>query len=117
MGTKQHTIIVLGVSVLIALATAFFPWKTHSADIKSRVYESANGWGYDILVNNKLLIHQESIPGIAGHRGFSEKKQAAQTACLIINKMKRGQLPTITKFEIYQICPLIAINAEQGKHQ
>lgn len=117
MGTKQHNIIVLAVSVIIAIVITFYQLNRQKTNnIESKVYESANGWGYDILVDNKLLIHQESVPGMSGHAGFPEKQQAIQTASLIINKMKHGQLPTVTKFEINQICPLTALNGQQGKH-
>ena len=84
----------------------------------SNVFHTSTGWGYEILVNDHVFIRQESIPVLNGHQGFQLRTQAQATAQLIINKMKRHQPPTVTTFEIRQICPLNKIdNGQQGKHQ
>ena len=50
-------------------------------------------WGYDILVNNKLTIHQPSIPSLPGNEGFKTKEGAEKVARLVIKKMKKGEMP------------------------
>jgi hypothetical protein len=110
MTKRFNTLIILG-AVLVSAGIWLYSFN-HGATSKKKkisafVFSGSNGWGYDILVNDTLFIHQESIPVIAGKRGFDKKEQAEQAAQLIINKMKRGQLPTITTFEIEQ---LISIN-------
>jgi len=58
-------------------------------------------WGYDIYVNNKLKIHQPNIPGKSGKEGFKTKEDAEKVARLVIEKMKRGEMPpTVTPEEI-----------------
>jgi hypothetical protein len=52
-----------------------------------------NTWGYDILVNNKLTIHQPSIPSLPGNEGFKSKKNAEKIAKLVVKKMKNGEMP------------------------
>jgi hypothetical protein len=52
-----------------------------------------NTWGYDILVNNKLIIHQPCIPSLPGNEGFKTKEDAAKVAKLVIEKMKKGEMP------------------------
>jgi hypothetical protein len=52
-----------------------------------------NTWGYDILVNNKLTIHQPSIPSQPGNEGFKTKESAEKVAKLVIQKMKKGEMP------------------------
>jgi hypothetical protein len=87
---------------------------THKREsITSKIFLGLNGWGYDILVNDTLFIHQESVPVLSGKKGFLKKEQAEQTAQLIINKMKRGQHPTITTFEMEQ---LFSLNEIQHDH-
>lgn len=52
-----------------------------------------NTYGYDILVKNRLLIHQPSIPGMPGNKGFAKKTDAEKVARLIIKKMGQGMMP------------------------
>jgi hypothetical protein len=52
-----------------------------------------NTWGYDILVDKKLTIHQPSIPSLPGNEGFKTKEGAEKVANLVIGKMKKGEMP------------------------
>ena len=47
-----------------------------------------NTWCYDIFQDEKLLIHQTSIPGIPGNVGFKTKSAAEKVALLVIEKLK-----------------------------
>lgn len=107
--TKPSNLIIIGAALIIS-ATIWIV-TLNKQDVKRKkitatIFQGLNGWGYDILVNDKLFIHQESVPAAHGKTGFTEKKQAEQTARLIINKMERGELPTVTTFELEQIIPL-----------
>lgn len=73
--------------------------------ISARVFENHEGWGYDILVNDTIFIHQPSVPGRPGHKGFPRKEMAEEMAKRIINKMEKGKLPSVTTFEVEQIYP------------
>ena len=104
---KWNNWFIIGIAIVIAaciwikaLKQQTEKRKTH---IVSNVFKGRNGWGYDILVNDTLFIHQETVPASAGNKGFQTRKQAEQTALLIINKMKRRQLPSVTTFELQQI--------------
>jgi hypothetical protein len=120
--TKQRNIsVILGAAILSACIWlyAFNTTTTQKGkSITSKVFFGLSGWGYDILVNDTLFIHQESIPVLAGKQGFPKKEQAEQAANLIINKMERGQLPTISTFEMKQLLSLNEIqNDRAGKTQ
>ena len=52
-----------------------------------------NTWGYDILVDNRMKIHQPSIPGQPGNEGFKTREGAEKAAKLVIKKMKKGDMP------------------------
>ena len=52
-----------------------------------------NTWGYDILVDNRMKIHQLSVPGQPGNEGFKTKEGAEKVAKLVIKKMKKGVMP------------------------
>ncbi len=77
--------------------------KKQSYRFHSRVFSTASGWGYEILVNDSLFIHQDFIPSLAVQNGFEKKDQAEKTARLIINKLKAGHRPTVSTLEIQNI--------------
>jgi hypothetical protein len=52
-----------------------------------------NTWGYDILVEHQMEIHQPSIPGQPGNEGFKTREGAEKVAKLVIKKMKKGEMP------------------------
>lgn len=105
MRTSRHNILVISIAVVIS-AGIYFIARSQSPKQKfsSRVFRVAEKWGYEILVNDKVFIRQETIPAVNGMQGFESPEQATQTAALIINKMKSGRHPTVTTFEIQQIC-------------
>ncbi|MES1220694.1 MAG: DUF4907 domain-containing protein [Bacteroidota bacterium] len=115
MGTKKHNIIIITASVIVSAAIWIITMKSHSPQhIDSRVFKVVNGWGYDILVNDSIMIHQESIPVVQNHQPFARKEQAEKTARLIIQKIKTGQHPTLTKFDLDKILRSDEPNNEQG---
>ncbi len=52
-----------------------------------------SGYGYDILVNGKVYVHQPNIPAVQGNRGFSTEQAARKTASLVAFKIKNKILP------------------------
>ncbi len=60
-----------------------------------------NSFGYEILIQDKVIIRQQSVPGAPGVKGFDKKEDAAKVAELVIIKMRRGiKPPTIEKKEL-----------------
>ena len=60
-----------------------------------------NTFGYDILVNNKLSIHQPNRPGMPGKQGFKKKTDAIKVAKYVISKMEKGIMPpTVSQEEM-----------------
>lgn len=107
--TKKHNLIVIGGALIISAGIWLLSWNRDAIEKKkfsSKIFQGPYGWGYDILVNDTVFIHQETVPAREGKTGFLEQKQAEQAARLIINKMERGELPTVTTFEMEQIMPL-----------
>jgi hypothetical protein len=98
--TKKHITIVLALSACISTGLLLSASKENNTVVEYSLFHCVDGWGYDILVDGKLFIRQESVPVLSGSRGFDTKEQAEKTARLIINKMKRGEEPTVTTFEI-----------------
>ena len=60
-----------------------------------------NSFGYNILTGNKKLVHQPSIPGLPGNRGFTRKEDAEKCAQLVVNKINNKIMPpTVTRQEL-----------------
>ena len=98
--------ICIGVSVFFILIIIGFSVKTTKSDndimlkVESVPIHNASGWGYEILVDHKIFIHQENIPAVAGKKAFLTKEDAMKTAGLAIEKLVKGKLPTITKDDL-----------------
>lgn len=69
------------------------------------IIEGANGtFGYDVYVDDRLKLHQPTIPAMPGNKGFKTKAAAEQVAQLAIKKMKKGEsLPTISPEELKKL--------------
>jgi hypothetical protein len=53
----------------------------------------ATGWGYDILKDGKLMIHQPHIPAVPGNKGFATKEEAMKIAKLMKKKIQKNIMP------------------------
>lgn len=58
-----------------------------------------NTWCYDIYMDKKLFIHQPSIPAVPGNEGFKTKADAEKVAKLVIDKIKKGEMPPSVTIE------------------
>lgn len=110
MTTKNLSPLIITIAVfasaLIWWRAAFVQQQASTNSYQWQVFEGNCGWGYDILVNDSLLIHQESVPVLAGNCGFAKRDWAEKAAQAIINKMKNGQAPQLTSFDLRQIADL-----------
>ena len=58
-------------------------------------------YGYDIYSKGRVLIHQISIPGLPGNKGFRRKRDAEKTARLVIYKLQKNIMPpTVSRREM-----------------
>jgi hypothetical protein len=76
---------------------------------KSKLYNftacsSDIGWGYDILENGKVIVHQPHIPAIQGLKGFTSKSKAEKVAQAVVKKCEQGiSPPTLSIEEMNQL--------------
>lgn len=61
---------------------------------------SKGGYGYDIILNERVIIKQEIIPSISSNVPFRTEKDAEKTAKLVVEKLKCKQLPFVTQKEL-----------------
>jgi hypothetical protein len=75
-------------------------WKQEHALMELRAIEVPNGWGYDILRDGRPYFHQNIMPGIRGNRVFRTREDALAVGQLMCEKIKTGQLLTVTEQEM-----------------
>ena len=49
--------------------------------------------GYDVFADGRLMIHQTSAPALPGNEGLKTKEDATKVALLVIDKIKKGEMP------------------------
>ena len=104
--TKKRILSIALVAVAVALLIIVWPGKKTAegtATVTYSLYEAEKGWGYDILVDGSVFVHQPFIPVIAGEQGFPDSLSAGKAARLMIGKLGNGELPSLTKEEIDRI--------------
>ena len=96
----------------IVLLTVFFTVKAQQfpaiAATKNLTYKiipaTGKTWGYDIYNNNKLFVHQPTVPALPGNQGFATKTAAEKVAKKVIEKIGKGESPpTVSVDEMKQL--------------
>ena len=73
-------------------------------DIKLQTFKSDTGWGYNILIDDKIYVHQPHIPAIPGNRGFKSQEKALFVGNAVLTKVKNGIIPpSLTKEEVMNL--------------
>lgn len=101
---KAYCTLVFSLIFFFALQIRVIAQSAHNIEVKKKyTYQlkrfGFRKWGYDILINERVLIHQDRIPGITGLNAFNRKSKAKKTALLVIEKLEMGQLPPSISIE------------------
>ncbi len=106
MQMTKRSYIILSVSLLVVvLITAYLsqPNKKNSNNllqVESATFQIAGGWGYNILVDHKIFIHQEAVPAIGGNKIFIKKEDAEKTSALIVQKILNKKVSSVSVHEL-----------------
>lgn len=106
MQMTKSSYIILSVSLLVVvLITAYLsqPKKKNINNlllVESSTFQVAGGWGYNVLVDHKIFIHQEAVPAIGGNKIFIKKEDAEKTAALIVQKILNKKVPSVSEHEL-----------------
>jgi len=68
--------------------------------VESVPLHNSRGWGYEIMVDHKIFIHQEYIPAISGKKAFFSEEDAMKTAGLVVQKLVKGKPVAITRNDL-----------------
>lgn len=96
---KILTILLL----LLVFASAGIIINKSTHHYKVVLINSKQGWGYDIICDYKITIHQPYMPVVSGQIAFGDKYQAKKTGHLVVKKLRNNQSPRITIDELNSI--------------
>ena len=65
--------------------------------------EKGEGFGYEILKNNRVIIHQEFIPALEGKQQFHSREDAVKIGNEVLKKIENKKPPGITKEEVIRL--------------
>lgn len=102
VNNKIVIIVVAAIGTIAATAmyTHYYNRQHERLKVEVKPFKTNNGWGYNIMVDNKIFIHQENIPAFAGNQSFTSKDDAIKTANLVIKKLVAGNFPSLSAEEI-----------------
>ncbi|AEW00995.1 hypothetical protein A4D02_13635 [Niastella koreensis] len=95
---SKHQIFVLLAALVIAAGSTFYilvkkkpapPAHT----LHYSTFHTGHGWGYDILVDTHIVIHQPMQPGKSGYDGYPTESAAQAEAQNVIESIKSGTHP------------------------
>lgn len=106
--TTKISALLLSLCLLLTAVSCKEQKKKESPDdllpIELKLVQLGEGqWGYDIYVDHKMYIKQDRIPAVAGLHAFVSKEEAEKTGKLVVEKIKKGQIPALSKAEIQQL--------------
>ncbi|MEO5674559.1 MAG: DUF4907 domain-containing protein [Chitinophagales bacterium] len=65
-----------------------------NTNLTYKIIDAPNGtFSYDVYAEGRLMIHQTSVPGLPGNEGFKTKEDASKVAMLVIEKIRKGEMP------------------------
>lgn len=102
--------LVVYILILVVSGLLFFRFSNYMIDSKeskqrlhSEILNLGNGYGYQIELDNKLLIRQEYIPILSGKKPFANAQDAKRTADKIISKLQNKESPILTLSELKEL--------------
>jgi hypothetical protein len=96
-------VITLFLTVCFGYISSSHITKHNEQLIRSEVISLKDGYGYQILKGEKILILQEFIPGLPGKQTFRTEKQALSVANLVLSKLEKGQSPILVPSDLSKL--------------
>lgn len=111
MNLKKRSIVLLaGVSIVAIAFVILYVNENNSIQSREEHYSNTNPYheddlrvevipapkdtyGYNILMNGHILIHQPHIPALPGNEGFKKKEDAQTVAEFLIHKIRQNIFP------------------------
>lgn len=93
---KAFRIITAAIIIAAVTTTVMLSWNYYQGKKKglhSSSFKTEKGWGYDILVGDKIVVHQPMMPNKPGYQGFETEKAADSAAQEMLRKIRAREWP------------------------
>jgi hypothetical protein len=87
----------------IVILYNIFQYISPADDYRVKTYKVSDGWGYQILRKDRVIIDQPFIPVLAGKKAFPDKKSASKAGKIVKERLDNHQLPALTIEDIKEI--------------
>lgn len=106
---NQRTRISIGVVLFLTSAVI---WYTQQNDSRIAVDQPASvftiqtivkddgSFGYNISLDDRILIHQPHVPAVQGIKGFDRERDARNVANVVVGKLIRNEIPSVSVEEL-----------------
>lgn len=107
---KMKRILVLYILIAVVSGLLFLNFTDYTLGstksknpLHSETFKVGNGYGYQIALEDKVLIRQENIPILEGKKPFTSAEDAERTANRVITKLLRKESPILTLLELKEL--------------
>ena len=105
---KYWVLLVLFLALVLGYSIYNQTFTSENQTFHSQVVDLNNGYGYQIMRGEKIVILQEYIPGFPGKQKFATEAQALKTANLVITKLEEGKSPILLPTDLAELNIAIA---------
>ena len=105
---KKNTVIWLVSALMLVAGSGILYYRKNQQAVNDllpvglHAIKIADGWGYEVLVDKKIYIHQDCIPAISSFKRFSSEAEALQIGQKVVEKIKQGHKPSITEQDLIE---------------
>lgn len=101
--TKYWVVIVLFLALGFGYSIYNQPLTNNDHTFHSQIVDLNDGYGYQIMKGEKIVILQKFIPGFPGKQKFVTEKEALKTAGLVISKLEDGKSPVLLPSDLAEL--------------
>jgi hypothetical protein len=106
MTIKKYLPLII-TALLIGSAVIFFVNRSvrppDEVFLKAVPVKTPYGWGYNIMADDKVYIHQDYMPAVSGKQGFKTPEDALRVGRRVIQKISHNELPAITEKDLEEL--------------
>lgn len=103
--TKKKIIVLSVIAIVLSCIAGIYAYKWYkkSTGVYVETVRNGEGWGYNIYVKGRLVVNQTVMPAVSGNKPFPCEAAAEKTARLVVEKVGKGGMPTVSIEEVQKI--------------
>ncbi|WP_158285049.1 DUF4907 domain-containing protein [Arenibacter aquaticus] len=96
-------LLVLSGTLVFGITKIWNTEKDPKVSLYSQTFPIGDGFGYEIALQDKVLIRQEYIPILEGKKPFATSLDAQRTADKVISKLMKKESPILSVKELKEL--------------